>query len=98
MRGALLALVCTGACCFAAVAAADPYTDFRVPEARSLTWLVNGSGRWSGNYNAIPGTNENTDQLRGDLSSFTHWHAESERFVADHVLAASSRPPRRSSR
>ena len=86
MRGMRLALVCTSAILFASVAAAqDPYSDFRVPEARSLTWLVNGSARWYRQYSSSPFSASSNDyrQSIGTLLTSAHRHAESEPRTSD---------------
>src|SRR5262245_22793193 len=89
MRGFRLALVCTSAFFCASIASAqDPYTDFRVPEARSFTWVVNGNARWSGSYSAFPGSNIDSRNAQGNLLSVAHGHAESEALVSDHFLEA----------
>ena len=89
MRGARLALVCTGAFFLASVASAqDPYRDFRVPEARSFTWLVSGNGRWSGSTSAFPAGNSENRVSQGDARSVARRHAESEAFTSDLFVQA----------
>ena len=89
MRGFRLALLFTSASLFAAIASAqDPYTGFRVPEARSFTWLVNGNAQWSQRVDAFPGTHSEDRDALGELRSSAHRHAESEAFTSDLLLQA----------
>ena len=86
MRRTRVALVCTGAILVASAAAAqDPYSEFRIPEARSFTWLVNGSARWSRQYRTDPfiGGSSEDRASQGALSTFLHRHAESEPSISD---------------
>ena len=92
MRGFRLALVCTSAFLFATVACAqDPYTGFRVPEARSLTWLVSGNARWNGSYESLFGSSHDLSRWSADALSAMHQHGESEAFVSDHFVEAEGR-------
>jgi hypothetical protein len=87
MRWSHVALVCTSAILLAPVASAqDAYSDFRVPEARSFTWLVNGSARWNQQNEAFPGFLTDNRTAVGDLFTAAARHAESEALVSDLVL------------
>ena len=87
MRGPRLALVCTSAILFASAAAAqDPYRDFRVPEVRTFTWLVNGGARWNQQYQTFSESQTENREATGDLLASANRHAESEPRITDLVF------------
>jgi len=89
MRWSPVALVCTSAILFATAAAAqDPYSAFRIPEARSFTWLVNGTAQWNRSYFALPNQSSDSRAGQGAASTSAHRHAESEAHTTDLLLLA----------
>jgi hypothetical protein len=90
MRGARLALVCTGAFfCVSVAGAQDPYTDFRIPEARSFTWLVRADARGSDIFLHDSGRQHELRTADAGLLSSAHHHAESEPRTSDLFLSVS---------
>src|SRR5262245_43171687 len=89
MRGSRFALVCTGAFLFVSVRNAQaPYTEVRVPEARSFTWLVNGGAQWNRQYSALFSNNNESQTSLGNLATSAHHRAESEAFLSDLFVRA----------
>jgi hypothetical protein len=85
MRGPQLALVCTGASLLVAsvALAQDPYREFRIPDARSFSWIVSSGARWDGGDSNSP-FNSTLDRSRSaDLSSYVRLRTQSDRHVMD---------------
>jgi len=84
MPGIRLALLCTSAILIASVATAqDPYSEFRIPEARSFSSLVNARAQWSSSDGGTSGFHSEIRNAFGDLSAFARWHTESEPHTSD---------------
>ncbi len=85
MRGPQLALVCTGASLIVAsvALAQDPFGDFRVPDARSFSWVVSSVARWDGGDSNSPFSSTLDRSRSADLSSFARLRTQSDRHVVE---------------
>jgi len=78
-----LAVFLAGLCLASASRADDPYADFRVPEARSFSWVVSGLTRWRAQETGEPDVHAVSRFKSGYASSTLHRHAESDRYASD---------------
>src|SRR5262245_12190917 len=82
-RRTRFAIFLAGLCLAAVARAEDPYADFRIPEARSFSWVVKGSTQWRGNETGEPDLHEVSRSKSGVASSTLLRHAESDRYASD---------------